>query len=324
VKVYEVEAIRQVVGLADLIEPLAKVFADFSRGLGEAPIVVFAPAGEMGDVHVKSAWMPGRSIFTVKVASWFAARATEGLSGNSGFIAVHDATTGDLRALLLDEHYLTDIRTAAAGAVATRQLAREDATTIAVLGTGTQARLQVQAISAIRPIENIVIWGRHPQAAGALCATLRAENPTLSVSVAGGAEQAVRPADVIVTATAARHPILEGGWLRPGQHVTAVGADDPTKAELDPACFERADILAVDSREGARAFAGDLRHSTRIVDTELGELLLGHHPGRRDPSQISIAKLVGLGIQDLATAETTLRLLEAQPQATGARPRAGP
>jgi ornithine cyclodeaminase/alanine dehydrogenase-like protein (mu-crystallin family) len=313
VKVYGVEAIRQVVGLADLFGPLAQVFADFSSGLGEAPIVVFAPAGEDGDVHVKSAWMPGRSIFTVKVASWFAARATEGLSGNSGFIAVHDATTGDLRALLLDEHYLTDIRTAAAGAVATHHLARENARTIAVLGTGTQARLQVQAISAIRPIDTVVIWGRHPEAANTLCTTMRAEHPALTVSVAASAQKAVQQADVIVTATAARHPILEGSWLRPGQHVTAVGADDPTKAELDPACFERADILAVDSRESAQAFAGDLRHSTRTVDTEIGELLLGHHPGRQDPTQISIAKLVGLGIQDLATAETTLRLLEAKP-----------
>ncbi|MEU7901231.1 hypothetical protein AB0B45_51485, partial [Nonomuraea sp. NPDC049152] len=118
VKVYGADAIRAAVGLDDLVEPVARVFADFSDGLGEAPITVFAPAGDLGDVHVKSAWMPGRSVFTVKVAAWFAARATGGLSPSSGFVAVHDATTGDLRALLMDGHHLTDVRTAAAGAVA--------------------------------------------------------------------------------------------------------------------------------------------------------------------------------------------------------------
>ncbi|MEU7901196.1 ornithine cyclodeaminase family protein, partial [Nonomuraea sp. NPDC049152] len=99
-------------------------------------------------------------------------------------------------------------------------------------------------------------------------------------------------------------------WLRPGQHVTAVGADDGTKAELDPACFHRADVMAVDSRKITQLHAGDLRASGRAVDAELGELLLGRHPGRTSASQITVAKLVGLGIQDLAAAETALRLLE--------------
>jgi ornithine cyclodeaminase/alanine dehydrogenase-like protein (mu-crystallin family) len=309
VKVYGADAIRAAIGLDDLVEPVARVFADFSDGLGEAPITVFAPGGDQGDVHVKSAWMPGRSVFTVKVAAWFAARATGGLSPSSGFVAVHDATTGDLRALLMDEHHLTDLRTAAAGAVATRLLARQDAASLAVLGTGTQARLQVLAARAVRPIEHVLVWGRRADAAHALRAALLATDPALTVSVAEHPRDAVRRADVIVTATGSRHPILDGSWLRPGHHVTAVGADDASKAELDPDCFHRADVLAVDSREHAPRHAGDLRACGRAADAELGELLLGRHPGRTSASQITVAKLVGLGIQDLAAAETALRLL---------------
>lgn len=142
-----------------------QAFADFSRGNGEAPIVVFAPRGEQGDVHVKCPWLPGRSIFTIKVAASFAARRVDGRPSSSGFIAAHDSSTGELIALLRDEHHLTDVRTAAAGAVATRLLARKDASTLSVLGTGTQAYLQVLAAVAVRPIDTVLVWGRRREAA---------------------------------------------------------------------------------------------------------------------------------------------------------------
>lgn len=323
-QVYDAESIRRAIGFEDLIDPVEQVFADFSRGLGESPITVFAPAGDEGDVHVKSAWMPGRSVFTVKAASWFAARAVGGRSGSTGWIAVHDATTGDLLALMLDEHHITDVRTAAAGAVATRLLAREDARTLAVLGTGVQAYLQVLAICAVRTIEQVVIWGRRGGAARTLRAAFHSAVPSLNVSVTDQARLAVRQADVVVTATGSKEPILEGSWLRPGQHVTAVGADDPTKAELDPACFQRADLVVVDSRANAPRFAGDLCDAidagVTAIDAEIGELVLGSRPGRRNPEQITIAKLIGLGILDLAAAETTLRLLRDGEPAQRRRP----
>jgi ornithine cyclodeaminase/alanine dehydrogenase-like protein (mu-crystallin family) len=318
--VYDAAAIRRAVGFEDLIEPVAASFADYSRGLGEAPISIFAPAGRDGDVHVKSAWLPGRAVFIVKVASWFAARAARGGTPGSGFVAVLDATTGDLLAVLRDEHHLSDVRTAAAGAVVTRLLARADARTLAVLGTGRQARLQVLAVRAVRPIDAVVIWGRRRSAAMMLRSAIQTDAPELSVSVAGRAEQAVRTADAIVTATAARRPILNGSWLRPGQHVTAVGADDPGKAELDATCFARADRLVVDSRIEAARVAGDL---IRAIDAgavtahdadELGEIVSGQRPGRRSRSQITVAKLIGLGVQDLAAAETALtRLTHGEP-----------
>jgi ornithine cyclodeaminase/alanine dehydrogenase-like protein (mu-crystallin family) len=305
--------IRDAVGLAELIQPVGRALAEFSQGRGETPIVVFAPAGQDGDVHVKSAWLPGMPVFTVKVAAWFAARAAAGRPAHSGFIAVLDAATGDLRALLRDDHHLTDLRTAAAGAVAARLLARSDARTVGVLGTGTQAYLQVLAARAVRPIDTVLIWGRNRDAARRLAARL----PEMSVVVAAEPESAVRRADIVITATSSRQPILRGRWLAPGQHVTAIGADDPGKAELDPDCFARADLLAVDSRQDTPRIAGDLRaaidaHALQADDihAELGELVLGRHPGRTDDTQLTVAKLIGLGVQDLVTAEIALRRLE--------------
>ncbi|MFI0369965.1 ornithine cyclodeaminase family protein [Actinomadura sp. 1N219] len=324
-QVFDADAIRRAVGFEDLVDPVADALAAFSRGLGESPVTVFAPAGPDGDVHVKSAWLPGRPVFTVKVAAWFAARAARGLPGGSGYVAVHDAATGDLLALLQDEHHLSDVRTAAAGALATRLLAAHDARTLAVLGTGVQAYLQALAAMAERPIDTVLVWGRRAAAARTLQAAISARAPEVAVSIAGTAGEAVRGADVIVTATSSRRPIVDGSWLRPGQHVTAVGADDATKAELDPECFARADLLVVDSRADAPVHAGDLRAAIAGravteagIDAELGELMPAGH-ARRPGTQITIAKLIGLGVQDLAAAEVVLPRLRAdQPPSAGA------
>ncbi|MET7304000.1 ornithine cyclodeaminase family protein [Embleya sp. NPDC005575] len=319
-RIFDADPIRRAIGFEDLIEPVARALADFGTGLGEAPISVFAPAGDEGDVHVKSAWLPGRSIFTVKVGTWFTARARNGRSAADGYVVVHDATTGEPIALLRDEHHLTDVRTAAAGALATRLLARADATVLAVLGTGTQAYLQSLAAGAVRPIDTVLVRGRNPASARRLQNALAAARPNWAVSVVADAERAVRAADVIVTATAGREPVVAGPWLRPGQHVTAIGADDPGKAELDPDCFRRADLVVVDSRIEAGRFAGDLRAALDAgaitaaeVETELGDLVLGSRPGRPAREDITIAKLIGLGAQDLAAAETALHRLRAAP-----------
>jgi len=149
---YGPDQIRGAIGFEDAIKPVSDALADFSRGAGEAPVTVFAPRGRDGDVHVKSAWLPGHAIFIVKVATWFTARAAQGDSPGAGIVAAFDARTGDLRALLEDEHHLSDIRTAAAGALATRFLAVPQATVLGVLGSGVQAYLQslAAAPSALR------------------------------------------------------------------------------------------------------------------------------------------------------------------------------
>ena len=313
---YTPDRIRAVVGFEDLTESVARALADRSRGLGASPVAVFAPQGNNGDVHVKSAWLPGRAIFTVKVATWFAARIARGDPPSAGFVAAFDAQTGVLRALLEDDHHLSDVRTAAAGALATRMLARPDAATLGVLGTGVQAYLQVLAAASERPIRHVQIWGRNPERGARLARAVLARRPDLGVSLSPTAQAVCRGADVVVTATSSREPLIEPAWLEPGIHITAVGADDAEKCELAPGCLARADRIVVDSRELTKEY-GDLARAIAagVIGkeqqfTELGELLANNALGRAGEDEITVCKLVGLGVQDLAAAEVSLARLE--------------
>ena len=310
------DELRATVSFEDAVEPVASALVDFSRGLGEAPVHVFAPAGRQGDVHVKSAWLPGRAVFTVKVATWFAERARAGLGPGGGIVAVFDARTGDLRALLEDDHHLSDVRTAAAGALATRHMARADARVLGVVGTGVQAYLQALAVIAERPIRDIWVWGRDPERAARLAEAIRARCPNVAVKLAESVELVVRSADVLVTATASTEALILGEWLAPGVHITAVGADDADKCELAPDIFARADAVVVDSRALAFRF-GDVAQALRAdvitpeaVTAELGELLAGGVTVRARDEEVTVCKLIGLGVQDLAVAELALALLK--------------
>ena len=314
---YTPDRIRAAVGFEEVTESVARALSDRSRGLGDSQVAVFAPKGRDGDVHVKSAWLPGRAIFTVKVATWFAARAERGDPPSAGIVAAFDARTGDLRALLEDDHHLSDIRTAAAGALATRTLARSDAATLSVLGTGVQAYLQVLAAASERPIREVRVWGRNSKRGDRLARAVLARRPDLRVTLSPTPQAACRGADVLVTATSSTEPLVEPEWLEPGTHITAVGADDREKCELAPACLARADLIVVDSRDLtreygdlARAIAEGVIRSDQVL-SELGELLANDEPGRTSAGEITVCKLVGLGVQDLAAAEVSLARLEA-------------
>jgi ornithine cyclodeaminase len=302
------DIIRAAIGYEDVVEPVAAALRDAS--LGESTVTMFAPAGPAGDVHVKSAWLPGRPVFTVKVATWFLERGRRGGTPGSGIVAVFDAETGDLRAVLEDEHHLSDIRTAAAGALAARMLARRDAAVLGALGTGVQAYLQILAAVGELPITEVRLWGRSRDRASRLSAAVRARRPDLRVTVVPHVRAACEDVDVLVTATASREPLVDGAWLSPGLHVTAVGADAPDKAELFASCLRRADRVVVDSRALA-PLNGNLSEFAPDGLVELGEILGGTSAGRTDDRQITVCTLVGLGVQDLATAQVALALLDA-------------
>ncbi|MGW0148038.1 ornithine cyclodeaminase family protein [Streptomyces sp. NPDC003333] len=306
------DRIRAAVGTRDVLEPVRQALVDHSRALGEAPAVVFAPAGREGDVHVKSAWLPGRSVFTVKVASWFLARKELGLPPGSGIVAAFDAATGDLRALLEDDHHLSDIRTAAAGALGARALATPHASVLGVVGTGVQGYLQALAVADSLPVRAVHVWGRDPAAVRRVVDALAARRRDLDVRPAPDLARMCGAVDVLVTATSSTEPLIRHDWLRPGVHVNAVGADDPFKAELTEECFRRAHRVVVDSRALNRLH-GEL---SRVQDddievVELGAVLSGDAPGRSGDEDITICKLIGLGVQDLAAAETALKRLHA-------------
>ena len=311
-----VDALRKTVGFEDLIEPVGQVFQEFSAGLAESGLVAMFPGAtqELGDVYVKTGSIRGHAVYIVKVSPWFAINSAQGRS-QGGFIAVFDALTGYTHAILAEEHYLSDIRTAAAGALAARALAPTTMRTAAVFGTGVQAFWQPRALYRERHFEELLIWGRDPRKVEELIERLAPHLPGVRIRSESSLETAVLSADVLLTTTSTRAPLIRGEWLRPGQHITAIGADDATKCELDAQCFLRADRLIVDSVEAAKANGDIYRHlssgsiTLERVHGEIGDVLSGHLKGRTDANEITIAKFIGLGVQDLAAAETSLSML---------------
>jgi len=262
-----------------------------------------------GEVDVKSAYVPGFSGFAIKVSPGFFDNPQKGLPSVNGLMMLLSSTTGLVEALFLDNGYLTDVRTAAAGAVAARHLAREDASVAAILGAGVQARLQLEALTLVRPIREARIWARDGEKASA-CARDLSERLGIKVEALPGpdAKEAVTGADVIVTTTPADLPILRADWLEPGQHVTAMGSDAEHKNEVEPAAIARADLYVADSLAQTRRL-GELHHAiaagTAADDqsfAELGAIAAGTLAGRSSEGQITLCDLTGTGVQDTAIA----------------------
>ncbi|MFW6024003.1 MAG: ectoine utilization protein EutC [Dichotomicrobium sp.] len=280
------------------------------------PILSMAIAEYNGEVDVKTAYVPGIESFAIKVSPGFFDNPRIGLPSTSGLMILFSAKTGMVEALLLDNGYLTDIRTAAAGAVAARHLAPEDARTVCIVGAGTQARLQLKALSLVRQISRAVLWARNIEKAQATAADMAA---TLGIDVTANADlpAAVGSADVIVTTTPATSPLVMADWLRPGQHVTAMGSDQHDKNELEPACLARADHYIADRRSQAELL-GELHHALAAgvvapdtIIPELGDIIVGRASGRTSPDALTICDLTGTGVQDTAIATFARQRAEA-------------
>lgn len=314
------DQLRAHVGFEDLLEPVSRVLQESSAGLADNGMITLFPAArnEMGDVYVKAASVKGHGIYIVKVSPWFALNIDK-QRAQGGFIAVFDAATGHTLALLHEEHYLSDIRTAASGALAARALAPARVSVAGVLGTGVQAYWQALALYRERPYGKLLVWGRDAVKAQALARRLQHKLPAVAVQVASGVQAVVEACDVLITATLAREPLVRGEWLHAGQHITAVGADDHTKVELDTECLLRANLLVVDTMAGNLQNGDILRavqsgnFSATGVHGEFGDVLAGKLPGRQSANDITIAKFIGIGAQDLAAAEVALQKILAVP-----------
>jgi len=271
------------------------------------PILRLDIPAHNGEVDVKTAYVPGLDSFAIKISPGFFDNPKLGLPSVNGLMVLFSAKTGLVEALLLDNGYLTDVRTAAAGAVAAKHLARPDARSAAILGGGAQARLQLKALSLVRPIERARIWARRVDQASATAAAASADLG-IPVEAAATVEQAVHGADVIVTTTPASEPILMAAWLEPGQHITAMGSDAEHKNELDPNVIARADLYVADSLIQVRRL-GELHHAiaagliaAEASFPELGAVIAGAHAGRPSATAITVADLTGTGVQDTAIA----------------------
>lgn len=260
-----------------------------------------------GEVDVKTAYVPGIDGFAIKISPGFFDNPKIGLPSTNGMMVLLSSRTGLVQALLLDNGYLTDVRTAAAGAVAAKHLSRADAAVATIFGAGMQARLQLQALTLVRPIRQARIWARDLAKAEKAAAELSA---SLGFSVVAGtdARDLVTGADIIVTTTPSQTPFVMADWLQPGQHLTAMGSDAEHKNEIDPAAIAKADLYVADSLKQTRRL-GELNHAIRAgliaADAdfaELGQIVAGNRPGRKAPGEITIADLTGTGIQDTAIA----------------------
>lgn len=280
-------------------------------GRANVPPVGYLPLpGRNADCHIKYGYIEGDPIFVVKIASGFYDNPAKGLPSSNGMMVAVSTQTGDVVAVLDDKGLLTDLRTGIGGALATMALLRKDARRIGIVGTGTQARIQIRALAALsdRPLR-FTVWGRSMERANAVLADL--EDLDLSIVATTDLETLCRQSDAIVTTTPSKEPLIRSDWIAPGTHITAMGADAPGKQELDIALVARADRLVVDLAEqcldhgefSAAARAG-LIGADRCV--ALGAILSGAAEGRRSDRDITIADLTGIAAQDIAIARTVL------------------
>lgn len=296
----------------DVIDRIENAFASLAAGQVVMPPVLSMSLPEINaEVDVKTAYVPGLDGFALKISPGFFDNPGLGLPSLNGLMVLLSAKTGLVEAVFLDNGYLTDIRTAAAGAVAARLLAPSKVTTAGVLGTGVQARLQLVAAAKVRPFGKALIWGRDAGKASRLAAEL---NAALGIDVAACTDPAdlVAQCQLVITTTPARDPILNADWLHAGLHVTAMGSDQEDKNELDPRILERADAVVCDRISQCETM-GELR-SARAAGpagslsnvSELGNVLTGAAAGRMSDDDITVCDLTGTGVQDTAMATLAL------------------
>jgi ornithine cyclodeaminase len=307
IQIIEEPALRAAVTPERAVEVMREAFRADGEGRTRVPAVINLdiPSAQ-GEFHVKTAHIDGVPHVAVKVATGFFGNPSKGLPSGSGLMALFDASTGLPAALLLDNGFLTDIRTAAAGALAADLLARQFIQTVGIVGSGVQARQQVRCLATVRRFARIVAWSPNRSNLERYCAEMSAEG--FDAVAASSVEEVCRAADVLITATPSRKALVSADWLKDGVHVTALGSDSPGKQELSAECLDSADLVVVDRFAQCSAF-GELKHAldagllTRNdVHAELGMIAAGRKPGRTTDREITIADLTGVGFQDTAIA----------------------
>jgi len=308
--VYTRRQIEQVIQPRQVIAAMERAFVAYSNGEAVIP-----PVGQLdfedppGDCHIKYGYLRQGSTFTIKIATGFWKNPERGLASSNGVVLVFSSQTGELLTIFQDEGYLTDARTAAAGAVAAKYLAPPEIGCIGILGAGIQARLQLEYLREVTSCRRVRLWARSAERARAF--TVQG----FDIEVVASPAQVAAGAQLIVTTTPSKGWLLGAADVRPGTHITAMGADGGGKQELEPALFVLAQVRAVDSlsqcsKYGDSAFALE-QGLIRLPDlVELGRVIQDPSLRRRSERDISIADLTGVAVQDMAIAEVALQGLQ--------------
>src|SRR5229473_2591354 len=310
-RVVPLEAFRDKIPFSVAIAAVERGFRALGRGEAALPDpMVLELREQQAEVHVKGAHLAGGRHIVLKVATGFYRNRARGLPSGDGMFLLLDADTGVPAALLEEHGYLTDFRTAAAVALTLKYLASKDTHEALLVGAGALARFTARAMVAQMPLARLTLWNRNRERAEALAKEL---GQAVETRIAPALESAVR--DHRVTATASTTPLVMASWVGPGTHVTSVGTGSPEKVELEPALLARADKLVADRVFQTERY-GNLHHAIAAgvvtrekVYAELGDLAAGRLPGRESASEITVADLTGVGVQDAAIAQAVVEVL---------------
>ena len=301
--------VEAVLTMPECIDAMQRLFEGLGRGEFYQPLRTRARPDDSPNwlTMMPALRLSAPRLWALKEMAVTPANAAQRRDPIEGAVLLHDGHDGRLLAVV-SAPALTAIRTAAVSAVATRALARKDARTVAIIGSGVQGRAHAHAMRAVLPQARVRIWGRTPASAEALAKEMDAE-PARTI------QQAVNGADVVCTVTAAAQPIVQAEWFSPGTHINAVGSSAANTREIDGATFGMASVF-VDRRESTVNESGDYLGALREgaitgpdhIRAELGEVLLGRHPGRRRADEVTLYKSLGLAVQDLVAAELAVKL----------------
>lgn len=299
--------LEQVLETESLIRALESAFRDVSSGEAQMPVrlVMRLPEKE-ARLSAMPAYLPGSKALATKLITAFPTNVARGIPLILGVVVLNDPETGAPLALM-DGATITGLRTAAASALSVRLLGRPNAAVLGLVGAGLQAKTHLKALAHVRELQEVRVCAQHLESAERFAADANTWGKA-RVRAVGSPEEAIRGADIVVTATTAAEPIVSGDWLAPGTHICAVGSHAPQRRELDSACVVASSQIVVDTRDGCMAEAGDLLIPIRegVIDphqlVELGEIVLGLKPGRKSDGEVTLYKSVGMAAMDAAAA----------------------
>lgn len=304
--------VQSLLPMPDLIAAMESAVARFSAGEVLQPVRTVLTVGpSKAFFGLMPAAVEQPPCLGAKLVTVFNDNHERGLPSHLATILLLDPDTGALAAVM-DGRYITEARTAAVSAVSARHLARTDASTLAIIGTGVQARSHLEALVEVRALESVRVWSPKPRSRERFVSEMTGRVP-VPIAAADTAEAAVRDADLIVLATSSPTPVLSREWVRAGAHVMSVGACRPDQREMDPALVADAQLY-VDSRAAALVESGDVvcgiaegRFGPDHIRGELGELVLGRAPGRTDDRALTVFKSLGMAVEDVTAADLVLR-----------------
>tara|TARA_B110001450_G_scaffold58683_1_gene55373 strand:+ start:869 stop:1783 length:915 start_codon:yes stop_codon:yes gene_type:complete len=290
-----------------LLKDMQQGFINYSQGRSVIP-----PVGELilpernGEVHIKYGYTKEEAYYCIKIASGFYDNPALNLDSSQGMMLLFSQETGAPKAIILDEGYLTNLRTAIAGALVAKAMSPNNVTGVGIVGTGVQARFQLEElVKSGFPVQKVWIWGRNPVKAQALQTHFSRQ---FEVNIASSTTELAQHCNLIITTTTAKNPLLMAADIQPGTHISAIGSDTPDKQELASDILGKANLVVADSLSQC-AVRGEIFHATAAGElapnaaVELGNVLAGDHPGRVDDGQITVADLTGVAVQDIAIAD---------------------